>query len=163
MTVTPEKASFQPAPSISMQLATSGGGGGDAYDPLAALMAPPPRSASYGVSLASMDTSNGPPSNADPSAALMAPPMRRVGASVPNFSSPPKQNVPNISMWKPPSSANSPATMTMSASAPSMSAGSSFYGQLDSAANPNPNPEATNQPSGSDVNTAEDFSTISLS
>lgn len=100
-------------------------------------------------------------SNADPMAALMAPPMRRVGTSVPNFSSPAKQSVPNIAVWKPPSATKS--------TAPLLSEGqireSSTSYLNNSASTDRPDAESTNnqQIPPVDITSQEDFSTIPLS
>lgn len=70
-----------------------------AYDPLAALMAPPPRSASYGVALSSAASTSDMVAT-DPMASLMAPPIRRSASSMSTFSG--NVSTPNITMWKPP-------------------------------------------------------------
>lgn len=94
------------------------GGGGDsgAYDPMAALMAPPSRRMPSSYSTPSLHTSSNSNSEAlDPLAAMMAPPSSRY--SMPHSSSAMNMAsaapMPQINVWKPPAVSASAAPVAL--------------------------------------------------
>lgn len=108
-----------PAASSSSEGAGVGGGGG--YDPLAALMAPPPRSSSYGIPTSSSNSFSSGPSTStdlDPLAAMMAPPPMRQQQGQGQFAMPPSTSgaPPSVSIWKPTAPAAAPAPIPIPAS-----------------------------------------------